>query len=263
MLSAEGIGKNIEKAIENALIELKASREDVDIKILNEGGLFKKAKVLVTISDDAKEKYEKRRKFVEEEKEEEKKSINETSQENKEVSLNEEEIEPSLDTISSKNELNEEEKSYHEKVEKNIDPMEFLKGLFEKAGKTVEINVKDDDKYITYSVIGEDLGDMIGHRGECFYAISRLLSVVCGKQDKKILLDIGGFREKRADSLTELAKRMASKVIKTGRYVKLDPMNPSDRRIIHTALQDDDRVTTLSKGTEPHRSVMIFPKESE
>ncbi len=263
MLSAEGIGKNIEKAIENALIELKASREDVDIKILNEGGLFKKAKVLVTISDDAKEKYEKRRKFVEEEKEEEKKSINETSQENKEVSLNEEEIEPSLDTSSSENELNEEEKSYHEKVEKNIDPMEFLKGLFEKAGKTVEINVKDDDKYITYSVIGEDLGDMIGHRGECFYAISRLLSVVCGKQDKKILLDIGGFREKRADSLTELAKRMASKVIKTGRYVKLDPMNPSDRRIIHTALQDDDRVTTLSKGTEPHRSVMIFPKESE
>lgn len=263
MLSAEGIGKNIEKAIENALIELKASREDVDIKILNEGGLFKKAKVLVTISDDAKEKYEKRRKFVEEEKEEEKKSINETSQENKEVSFNEEEIEPSLDTSSSENELNEEEKSYHEKVEKNIDPMEFLKGLFEKAGKTVEINVKDDDKYITYSVIGEDLGDMIGHRGECFYAISRLLSVVCGKQDKKILLDIGGFREKRADSLTELAKRMASKVIKTGRYVKLDPMNPSDRRIIHTALQDDDRVTTLSKGTEPHRYVIIFPKEGE
>ena len=259
MLSAEGIGKNIEKAIENALIELKASREDVDIKILNEGGLFKKAKVLVTISDDAKEKYEKRRKFVEEEKEEEKKSINETSQENKEVSFNEEEIEPS----SSENELNEEEKSYHEKVEKNIDPIEFLKGLFEKAGKTVEINVKDDDKYITYSVIGEDLGDMIGHRGECFYAISRLLSVVCGKQDKKILLDIGGFREKRADSLTELAKRMASKVIKTGRYVKLDPMNPSDRRIIHTALQDDDRVTTLSKGTEPHRYVIIFPKEGE
>ena len=159
--------------------------------------------------------------------------------------------------------MNEEEKSYHEKVEKNIDPIEFLKGLFEKAGKTVEINVKDDDKYITYSVIGEDLGDMIGHRGECFYAISRLLSVVCGKQDKKILLDIGGFREKRADSLTELAKRMASKVIKTGRYVKLDPMNPSDRRIIHTALQDDDRVTTLSKGTEPHRYVIIFPKEGE
>ena len=120
-----------------------------------------------------------------------------------------------------------------------------------------------DDKYVTYSVVGDDLGDMIGHRGECFYAISRLLTIVSGKQDKKILLDIGGFREKRADNLTELAKRMASKVVKTGRYVKLDPMNPSDRRIIHTALQDDDRVTTLSKGTEPHRYVIIFPKEAE
>ena len=60
MLSAEGIGKNIEQAIENALFELKAVREDVDIKILSEGGLFKKAKVLVTISEDAREKYEKK-----------------------------------------------------------------------------------------------------------------------------------------------------------------------------------------------------------
>ena len=61
MLSAEGIGKNIEQAINNALLELKAPREDVDIKIINEGGLFKKAKVLVSISEDCKEKYEKRK----------------------------------------------------------------------------------------------------------------------------------------------------------------------------------------------------------
>ena len=73
MFSAEGIGKTIEKAIENALLELKATREDVDIKILNEGGLFKKAKVLVTISEDARAKYEKRKKFVEDEKQVEEK----------------------------------------------------------------------------------------------------------------------------------------------------------------------------------------------
>ena len=153
-------------------------------------------------------------------------------------------------------------KERKEKVEKTIDPEVFLKGLFEKAGKTVEIKVLEDENYRTYSVEGEDLGEMIGHRGECFYAINRLLSTVSGKQDKKILLDIGGYREKRTESLTELANRMASKVVKSGRYVKLDPMNPSDRRIIHTALQNDERVTTLSKGTEPHRCVMIFPKES-
>ena len=70
MLSVESTGKTIEKAIENALLELKAPREDVDIKIINEGGLFKKAKVIVSISEDAKEKYEKRKSFRQEEKEE-------------------------------------------------------------------------------------------------------------------------------------------------------------------------------------------------
>ena len=102
---------------------------------------------------------------------------------------------------------------------------------------------------------------MVGHRGECFYAISKLVSAVCGKQDKKILLDIGEFRERRKESLTQLAFRTASKVAKTGRYIKLEPMNPGDRRIIHTALAEDDRVTTLSKGTVPRRYVIVFPKE--
>lgn len=262
MLSAEGIGKSIEKAIENALIELKASREDVDIKILNEGGLFKKAKVLVTISDDAKEKYEKHQKFITNEEAKQKEYVIKEEKTEKEEEVSEESEKASEETNEEKPEEKSEEKK-DDRIEKVVEPIEFLKGLFEKAGKTVEINVKDDDKYVTYSVVGDDLGDMIGHRGECFYAISRLLTIVSGKQDKKILLDIGGFREKRADNLTEFAKRMASKVVKTGRYVKLDPMNPSDRRIIHTALQDDDRVTTLSKGTEPHRYVIIFPKEAE
>lgn len=79
MFSAEGIGKTIEKAIENALLELKATREDVDIKILSEGGLFKKAKVLVTISEDAREKYEK--KYNKRAEEEKKETIKEDKQE--------------------------------------------------------------------------------------------------------------------------------------------------------------------------------------
>ena len=126
----------------------------------------------------------------------------------------------------------------------------------------MEIQVSEDEKYITYTVIGEELGELIGHRGESFYAISRLVNAVC-HSDKKILLDIGGFREKRAESLTELAYRIANKVAKSGRYYRLDPMNPSDRRIIHTALQNDDRVTTLSKGVEPKRYVIVFPKNDD
>ena len=259
MLSAEGIGKNIEKAIENALLELKAPREDVDIKIISEGGLFKKAKVIVSISDDAKDKYIKKEEKKKEIKEEIKKDIKESNKEieNKKIE------EDNLDTIISENKIEEEDKAEEGFLYKNINPIDFLKGFFEAAGKEVVINVNEDDRFITYSVEGENLGELIGHRGECFFAISRLLTAVCGKREKKILLDIGGFREKRAESLTALAKRVASKVSKTGRYAKLDPMNPSDRRIIHTALQDDDRVTTLSKGNEPYRYVIIFPKNED
>ena len=278
MFSAEGIGKTIEKAIENALLELKASRDDVDIKILNEGGLFKKAKVLVTISDDAIEKYKKREEKRNEEKRQTETNIEknipsenisqnkdiEQKQEIKEnvedINTNKEDIDTNIieDNESLKNKV----KSFEKRVEKNIDALEFLKGFFEKAGKTVEIEIKEDEKYITYIVKGEELGDLIGHRGESFYAISRLVNAICNS-NKKILLDIGGFREKRVESLTELAYRVANKVAKSGRYYKLDPMNPSDRRIIHTALQNDDRVTTLSKGTEPKRYVIVFPKDND
>lgn len=264
MYSCEGIGKTIEKAIENALLELKATKDDVDIKILNEGGLFKKAKVLVTISQDALPKYEKRKKFVENEKLEEKlektKEEKITTDENLEVTIQAQELKETS-IVSTPAESEEQiETNNNEKV---VNPYDFLKGLFEVAGKNVEIDVKEDEKYIHINVTGDDLGDMIGHRGDSFYAISRLTNVLSGKQDKKILLDIGEYKEKRAQSLTALAKRTAAKVAKSGRYIKLLPMNAGDRRVIHTALQDDDRVTTLSKGVEPHRYVIIFPKNED
>lgn len=264
MYSCEGIGKTIEKAIENALLELKATKDDVDIKILNEGGLFKKAKVLVTISQDALPKYEKRKKFVENEKLEEKVETPKeekptTNAKNTEKSQQPQSSEETS-IISAPVESEEVETNNNEKV---VNPYDFLKGLFEVAGKDVEIDVKEDEKYIHINVTGDDLGDMIGHRGDSFYAISRLTNVLSGKQDKKILLDIGEYKEKRAQSLTALAKRTAAKVAKSGRYIKLLPMNAGDRRVIHTALQDDDRVTTLSKGVEPHRYVIIFPKNED
>lgn len=264
MYSCEGIGKTIEKAIENALLELRATKDDVDIKILNEGGLFKKAKVLVTISQDALPKYEKRKKFVENEKLEEKlektKEEKITTDENLEVTIQAQELKETS-IVSTPAESEEQiETNNNEKV---VNPYDFLKGLFEVAGKNVEIDVKEDEKYIHINVTGDDLGDMIGHRGDSFYAISRLTNVLSGKQDKKILLDIGEYKEKRAQSLTALAKRTAAKVAKSGRYIKLLPMNAGDRRVIHTALQDDDRVTTLSKGVEPHRYVIIFPKNED
>ena len=263
MISVEAVGKTIEKAIENALLELKAPREDVDIKILSEGGIFKKAKVLVSISEDALPKYQKHKKFVEEEKEQEE-IVKETQKEEKKIlkeeSKEEKKAEKEKIKTAKKEEQQEDKLEKEEKSSKYCDPEEFLSELFKILGKEVEISTLDQDKYVTYMINGENLGDVIGHRGEGYYALNTLLKQVSKKGEKKILLDIGSFREKRVESLTQLAKRLANKVAKTGRFVKLDPMNPSDRRIIHTALQDDDRVTTLSKGSEPKRQVIIFPK---
>lgn len=259
MISVEAVGKTIEKAIENALLELKAPREDVDIKILSEGGIFKKAKVLVSISEDALPKYEKHKKFVKQEQEKEisEEAKKETKKIVKEEPKEEKKEEKEKIKIAKKE---EKEAEKEEKTSKYCDPEEFLSGLFKILGKEVEISTLEQEKYITYMVNGENLGEVIGHRGEGYYALNTLLKQVSKKGDKKILLDIGAFKEKRAESLTQLAKRLANKVAKTGRFIKLDPMNPSDRRIVHTALQDDDRVTTLSKGSEPKRQVIIFPK---
>ena len=259
MISVEAVGKTIEKAIENALLELKAPREDVDIKILSEGGIFKKAKVLVSISEDALPKYEKHKKFVKQE--QEKEVSEEAKKETKKIvkeELKEEKKEEKEKIKNAKKEEKEAEKE--EKTSKYCDPEEFLSELFKILGKEVEFSTLEQEKYITYMVNGENLGEVIGHRGEGYYALNTLLKQVSKKGDKKILLDIGAFKEKRAESLTQLAKRLANKAAKTGRFIKLDPMNPSDRRIVHTALQDDDRVTTLSKGSEPKRQVIIFPK---
>ena len=269
--SVEGTGKTIEKAVENALLELKVSREDVDIKILSEGGIFKKAKVVVSISEDALAKYQKHKKFVEEEKKLEEKSEAKAESEEKEEKKKEKEVKKAekkaeKEEKKAEKELEKEEKEEkkaEEKSEKYCDPEEFLKDLFKVLDKDVEITTLEDEKYITYMANGENLGEVIGHRGEGYYALNTLLKQVSKKGDKKILLDIGSFREKRVESLTQMAKRLANKVAKTGRFIKLDPMNPSDRRIIHTALQDDNRVTTLSKGSEPHRQVIIFPKGDE
>ena len=262
MKSVEGLGKNIEQAIENALFELKATREDVDIKIISEGGLFRKAKVLVTISEDAQEKYEK--------KEEKRKKILE-DEDGLLIKKNPEKSEPKEEKKEEKKEVKElekeekkEEKSQEKqekKSKKTIDPEIFLNGVIAAYKKDCTLEKEETDDTVTYSIKGEDVGDLIGHRGESLFALSYLTSVIAGKTEKRVLVDVEGYREKRKASLEALAERVASKVAKTGRYAKLDPMDPAERRIIHLYLQDNDKVTTLSKGTEPHRFIIVFPRE--
>ena len=286
--SVEATGRNIEQAIENALFELKAPREDVDIKIISEGGLFKKAKVVVSISEDAIEKYEKR------EKEREKESLkkieddndddddddkdddkNEDDDDDKDDDKDEdddddddkkekkerEKLEKKAKKEKEKQEKKEEEKIRSDEKRERPSCTEFVKGLVKAFGKSAEITEIEDEDVKKIILDGEDLGELIGYRGEALFSLSYLMSTICKREDKRVLLDICGYREKREDSLRKLAYRMAAKVAKTGRYARLEPMDASERRIIHLALQDNDKVTTMSKGTEPKRYLIIFPRE--
>ena len=280
MRSCEGTGKTIEQAIENALFELKASREDVDIKILSQGGFLKKAKVLVTISPDAVEKYEKReqlkKSMAEEENDEDfaetfiKQKISITEEKNEEEKVEkqetdklskEEKAEPTVKVFTDE-EYVASVSAPKEKREKKFSGEEFLNGVLNALELEGKIEKVTDERFERYKLTGENLNDLIGHHGECMLALSYLMSLVCkAEAHKRVVLDIENYREKRAESLSALAKRIADKVAKSGRYYKLEPMDASERKIIHTALQNDERVTTLSKGEEPHRYLIVFPRE--
>ena len=272
MLSCEGTGKNIEQAVENALFELKASREDVDIKILNPGGFLKKAKVLVTISEDAREKYEKKEKLKQQEKEEETKievNVHEpkvnVEQAKVKVDVEQPKIsveKPKVQIITDEEYVSVQKEDRDEKNVKTVEPEKLIKDILEALNLTAEISVSEDEKFIRYSVTGENLNDLIGHHGECLYALSSFISSVC-KNDKrkKVVLDVENYRSKREETLRALAERIANKVAKSGRYYKFEPMDASERKVIHTALQNDDRVTTMSKGEEPRRYLIVFPRE--
>lgn len=269
MRSCEGTGKNIEQAINNALLELKASREDVDIKILSEGGFLKKAKVLVSISADAVEKYEKREKFKEElSKEETDEDFAENFMKRKIETAKEEEkkeepkSERKITIIADEEYVAPTKKQETEEVIGKLTGEEFLQGVLDSMGLQGTIESEEDDRFVRFELTGENLNDLIGYHGECMLALSHLMNVACKSENRKrFVLDVEHYREKRAESLTELAKKVASKVAKSGRYHKFEPMDASERKIIHTALQADDRVTTLSKGEEPHRYLIVFPRE--
>ncbi len=285
MKSCEATGKSIEQAVQNALLELKAAREDVDIKILSEGGFLKKAKVLVTISEDAIEKYEKREKLKEKIKKEEtdedfaenfvKAKIAETEKEEPvKIEKKAEKEETKTVKKAEKKEVKEEKKTEKEEVkaskpkdkdestEKRMPAEDFINSVLGALELEGTIEKVEEDRVVRYNVTGDNLNDLIGHHGDCMMALSYIMSLVCNNENKKkAVLDIENYRQKRAESLTALAKRTADKVAKSGRYFKFEPMEASERRILHLALQEDDRVTTLSKGEEPRRYLIVFPKE--
>ena len=140
----------------------------------------------------------------------------------------------------------------------------FLMDVTGRMGVKVDVYV-DDSKADNLSIhmIGDTLGILIGRRGETLDALQYLTSLQVNKGREgyiRVTLDTENYRAKREDSLRRLAQRMANRAVKTGRKVVLEPMNPYERRVLHTALQNHPAVTTHSEGEEPNRRVVIMLK---
>ena len=140
--------------------------------------------------------------------------------------------------------------------------VKFLEGIFDilKITATCEIIEKEDK--IVINVISTASSKLIGYRGEVLDSLQTLASALYNnKQEnyKRIVIDCENYREKRKETLTALAKKLAEKAVKTGRKVNLEAMNPYERRIIHSALSENDQVKTESVGVEPARHVVIIP----
>lgn len=199
-------GKTVDEAVEEALKELKISREDAEIEVIEEGsrgflGMFGAKEAVV-------------------------------------------------------------------KVKKKFDPEKtaktFLKEMFISMGLIVNIDTTLKEKQLEIKISGDDMGIIIGKRGQTLDAIQYLVNLVVNKGTApyiSVTLDTENYRERRKETLESLAFNLAKKVKHTGKNVVLEPMNPYERRIIHSALQNDRYVTTYSEGDEPYRNVVIALKE--
>ncbi|MGN0299257.1 MAG: RNA-binding cell elongation regulator Jag/EloR [Lachnospiraceae bacterium] len=146
------------------------------------------------------------------------------------------------------------------------DGVEFLERVFKTMNMQVTITMSydEEEKTISYDLEGDDMGVLIGKRGQTLDSLQHLVSLVVNKNSENYLrvkLDTENYRERRKETLENLAKNIAFKVKKTRKPVALEPMNPYERRIIHSALQNDQYVTTKSEGEEPFRHVIVMMKK--
>ena len=150
-------------------------------------------------------------------------------------------------------------------VDASQEVIAFLKDVLAGMGvENVDIAAEWEDRTCRLTLEGEDLGFLIGHHGETLDALQYLSSLVANRVRSafcRVTLNIGNYREKREKTLTSLARRHANQAAKHGRKTSLEPMNPYERRIIHTAVQQVEGATSWSVGTEPRRHVVIGPSE--
>lgn len=144
---------------------------------------------------------------------------------------------------------------------------EFLSNVFHAMNMNVEVIItkREDDKTFDVELKGDEMGVLIGKRGQTLDSLQYLTNLAVGKQVSeyvKVKLDTEDYRKRRKETLENLAKNIAYKVKRTKRSVSLEPMNPFERRVIHSALQNDRYVNTHSEGEEPYRHVVVTLKKN-
>ena len=217
-------GKTTNEAIEIGLKQLNLPKSRVEIKVLeNEDkrsffSILTPRVVKVEIKiKDEKEEIVKRK-------------------ENKSVEISKEEI-----------------KEVKEKVEEFL--KEFIKNL---KDESIKYDIKEENNQILIDIDGNDVGFLIGYRGETLNSLQTIITNIANKSGKvKVLVNVAGYRQKREKDLQVLAGKIASSVIKTKKKITLEPMSAFERKIIHTKLQENDKVKTYSIGEEPYRKVVV------
>ena len=242
-MQLEATGKSVEIAIQNGLLECGLKREEVDVKVIEEGGLFKKAKVILTWGEEKAEE-----------------PTAETAVEQTA------EIEQIVEVESA--EAEETQEVQVEKKKRIVDTArlaakgkEFLLGLAKFVDENAEVSAEEKENEISFVVNGENLGKLIGFHGDNLHAIQLLLSGLKLRHEGavRMYLDINGYKANKNQSIIDLANKVAEQAIKIERNIHLDPMSAYDRRIVHTTLQDRDDVTTESTGEGEKRHVVIKP----
>ena len=140
----------------------------------------------------------------------------------------------------------------------------FLDEVFLSMGLRVELDIQTEGKVMRINLIGENLGIIIGKRGDTLDALEHLVNLCVNKGDGeyvKVILDAENYRARREQTLVKLAKSLASSATRNNRKITLEPMHSNERRIIHATLQNNPDVDTFSVGDEPNRKVVIAPKK--
>ncbi len=138
---------------------------------------------------------------------------------------------------------------------------QFLQGMFQKIGVDISIQTIEETGKLYVEIVSDSAGIIIGKRGKTLEALQLITNIIVNKDKEKwikVILDIENYRDKRENTLTDLAVKVAGKVKKTGKFQILEPMNPFERRIIHMALQNDPRIFTKSEGAGNLKKVKIY-----